>query len=107
MNTAQTLNIDLAGEYLLMAPAGHIKSRMLLPREQGADAPTGSRADPREELSSAARVPKYKDAPLRLSALPQLGRTSSCAAPKRNCLSRRRSRLFQVSGDLGSTAESS
>src|SRR5207249_6854773 len=35
MNTAQALNIDLAGEYLLMAATlAHIKSRMLLPREQ-------------------------------------------------------------------------
>jgi len=39
MNTAQALNIDLAGEYLLMAATlAHIKSRMLLPREEATEA---------------------------------------------------------------------
>ena len=77
MNTAQALNIDLAGEYLLMAATlAHIKSRMLLPREQGADAPDGeSGPDPREELvRRLLEYQKYKDAAVRLSALPQLGR---------------------------------
>src|SRR5712664_558157 len=77
MNTAQALNIDLAGEYLLMAATlAHIKSRMLLPREQGADAPDGELGpDPREELvRRLLEYQKYKDAALRLSALPQLGR---------------------------------
>src|SRR3954465_12283185 len=42
VDAAQALNIDLAGEYLLMAATlAHIKSRMLLPREQSADAPDG------------------------------------------------------------------
>src|SRR3954447_746988 len=52
MDAARALNIDLAGEYLLMAATlAHIKSRMLLPREQAADAPDGEPGpDPREEL---------------------------------------------------------
>src|SRR5206468_11881684 len=38
MEAAKALNIDLAGEYLLMAATlAHIKSRMLLPREQSQD----------------------------------------------------------------------
>src|SRR3954467_12758540 len=52
MEAARALNIDLAGEYLLMAATlAHIKSRMLLPREEAADAPDGEPGpDPREEL---------------------------------------------------------
>src|SRR5438874_9533246 len=52
MDAAKGLNIDLAGEYLLMgATLAHIKSRMLLPREQSLDA-DGSEPgpDPRQEL---------------------------------------------------------
>src|SRR3954447_10513114 len=42
MEVARALNIDLAGEYLLMAATlAHIKSRMLLPREESHDAPEG------------------------------------------------------------------
>src|SRR5258708_4963796 len=38
MDAARQLDIDLAGEYLLMAATlAHIKSRMLLPREQALD----------------------------------------------------------------------
>src|SRR3982751_6595273 len=52
MDAAKALNIDLAGEYLLMgATLAHIKSRMLLPREQAQDAPDQEIGpDPREEL---------------------------------------------------------
>src|SRR3954467_9025908 len=52
VDAARALNIDLAGEYLLMAATlAHIKSRMLLPREQAADASDGAPGpDPREEL---------------------------------------------------------
>src|SRR2546428_8910449 len=51
MNSAQALNIDLAGEYLLMAATlAHIKSRMLLPQEQAAEVPDGELGpDPRED----------------------------------------------------------
>ena len=78
METARALNIDLAGEYLLMAATlAHIKSRMLLPREQATDAPDGAEPgpDPREELvRRLLEYQKYKDASQRIGALPQLGR---------------------------------
>src|SRR6059058_6066666 len=52
MEAARELDLDLAGEYLLMAATlAYIKSRMLLPREQAADAAEGEVGpDPREEL---------------------------------------------------------
>jgi segregation and condensation protein A len=52
MEAARALDIDLAGEYLLMAATlAHIKSRLLLPREEAQDAPDGEVGpDPREEL---------------------------------------------------------
>ena len=77
MNAAQALNIDLAAEYLLMAATlAHVKSRMLLPREEAADAPEGELGpDPREELvRRLLEYQKYKDVALRIGALPQLGR---------------------------------
>ena len=77
MSAAQALNIDLAGEYLLMAATlAHIKSRMLLPREQSADAPEGEPGpDPREELvRRLLEYQKYKDAARTLAVRPQLGR---------------------------------
>jgi segregation and condensation protein A len=78
MDAARALNIDLAGEYLLMAATlAHIKSRMLLPREQSADAPDGGEPgpDPREELvRRLLEYQKYKDAAQRIGSLPQLGR---------------------------------
>jgi segregation and condensation protein A len=78
MDAARALNIDLAGEYLLMAATlAHIKSRMLLPREQATDAPdTGEPGpDPREELvRRLLEYQKYRDASHRIGALPQLGR---------------------------------
>jgi segregation and condensation protein A len=77
MDAARQLNIDLAGEYLLMAATlAHIKSRMLLPREQATDAPDHEVGpDPREELvRRLLEYQKYKDAAGQLSKLPQLGR---------------------------------
>ena len=78
VDAARALNIDLAGEYLLMAATlAHIKSRMLLPREEAQDAPDGGEPgpDPREELvRRLLEYQKYKDAARRFGALPQLGR---------------------------------
>src|SRR2546428_13366009 len=77
MNTAQALNIDLAGEYLLMAATlAHIKSRMLLPREEATEAAEGETGpDPRQELvRRLLEDQKYKDAARRIGARPQLGR---------------------------------
>jgi len=45
----QELDLDVAGEFLLMAATLiHIKSKMLLPRDP--DAPAGAEEDPRAEL---------------------------------------------------------
>jgi segregation and condensation protein A len=77
MDAARELNIDLAGEYLLMAATlAHIKSRMLLPREQSQDAPDGEIGpDPREELvRRLLEYQKYRHAGGQLALLPQLGR---------------------------------
>jgi segregation and condensation protein A len=77
MDAARALNIDLAAEYLLMgATLAHIKSRMLLPREQSQDVPDGEAGpDPRQELvRRLLEYQKYKDAAQRFAALPQLGR---------------------------------
>jgi segregation and condensation protein A len=78
VDAAQALNIDLAGEYLLMAATlAHIKSRMLLPRDEAADAADGGEPgpDPREELvRRLLEYQKYRDAGLRIGAMPQLGR---------------------------------
>jgi len=77
MDAAKALDIDLAGEYLLMgATLAHIKSRMLLPREQTQDVEGGEPGpDPREELvRRLLEYQKYRDASQLFSALPQLGR---------------------------------
>ena len=77
MDAAKALQIDLAAEYLLMAATlAHIKSRLLLPREQAQDAPEGEIGpDPREELvRRLLEYQKYKDAGQRLGTMPHLGR---------------------------------
>jgi segregation and condensation protein A len=74
---ARALDLDVAGEYLLMAATlAHIKSRMLLPREQAAEAETAEIGpDPREELiRRLLEYQKYKTAAHDLGALSQLGR---------------------------------
>ena len=76
MDAAKALNIDLAGEYLLMgATLAHIKSRMLLPvpPQETADGEPGP--DPREELvRRLLEYQKYRDAGAQLQRMPQLGR---------------------------------
>jgi segregation and condensation protein A len=77
VETARALNIDLAGEYLLMgATLAHIKSRMLLPPDQTAQEEAGeSGPDPREELvRRLLEYQKYRDAAEKLALHPQLGR---------------------------------
>jgi segregation and condensation protein A len=77
MEVAKAFNIDLAGEYLLMgATLAHIKSRMLLPRDQTQDVREGEAGpDPREELvRRLLEYQKYKHAARLFAALPQLGR---------------------------------
>jgi segregation and condensation protein A len=77
VETARALNIDLAGEYLLMgATLAHIKSRMLLPPDQTAQEETGETGpDPRQELvRRLLEYQKYRDAAEKLALHPQLGR---------------------------------
>jgi segregation and condensation protein A len=77
MEAARALNLDLAGEYLVMAATlAHMKSRMLLPPQESQDAADGEPGpDPREELvRRLLEYQKYKMAGQDLSALPQLGR---------------------------------
>jgi len=51
VDAARALNIDLAGEYLLMAATlAHIKSRMLLPRDPALVVEGDASEDPRQEL---------------------------------------------------------
>jgi segregation and condensation protein A len=79
IETAELMNIDLAAEYLLMAATlAHIKSRMLLPREQTADLSDGEPGpDPREELvRRLLEFQKYRDAAQMMNRLPILGRDS-------------------------------
>ena len=77
MEAARALNLDLAGEYLLMAATlAHIKSRMLLPPQESQDAADGEPGpDPRQELiRRLLEYQKYKMAGQDLAAQPQLGR---------------------------------
>jgi segregation and condensation protein A len=77
LERARDLNLDLAGEYLLMAATlAHIKSRLLLPRDEAADAEAAEAGpDPREELiRRLLEYQKYRTAAQDLAAFPQLGR---------------------------------
>ena len=69
------LDIDVAGEYLLMAATlAHIKSRMLLPPDPYAEEGDED-ADPRAELARRlAEYAVFKEAAERLDQIPRLGR---------------------------------
>lgn len=69
----KSLNLDLAGEYLVLASTLiHIKSRMLLPELPSED---DEEEDPRLELvQQLLEYQSYKDAALSLEARPQLDR---------------------------------
>ncbi|MFI4913575.1 MAG: segregation and condensation protein A [Steroidobacterales bacterium] len=70
----QDLQLELAGEYLVMAATlAEIKSRMLLPRS--ADAADGSEDDPRAELVRRLQeYERFKRAALDIDLLPRLER---------------------------------
>jgi len=78
LDMMRQLNLDVAGEYLLMAATlAFIKSRELLPQadaeEEDADAEDGP--DPKEELiRRLLEYQKYKDAAEQLASRPMLGR---------------------------------
>ncbi len=75
LDAMKTLNLDMAGEFLLMAATLlHIKSKMLLPKlveeEQEEE-----EEDPRAELvRRLLEYQKYKEVSLALESKPQLGR---------------------------------
>jgi segregation and condensation protein A len=75
LDAMQDLNLDVAGEFLLMAATLlHIKSRLLLPvsDDEGIEE---EEEDPRAELvRRLLEYQKYKDAAVNLQGLPQLER---------------------------------
>ncbi len=73
LDTMQTLNLDVAGEFLLMAASlVHVKSRMLLPKIVEEDAEEEDE-DPRAELvRRLLEYQKYKDAAGELESRPKL-----------------------------------
>jgi segregation and condensation protein A len=75
LDTMKTLNLDVAGEFLLMAATLlHIKSKMLLPKIVE-DELEEEEEDPRAELvRRLLEYQKYKEVSLTLESKPQLGR---------------------------------
>lgn len=75
VDAMKNLNLDVAGEFLLMAATlVHIKSRLLLPPTQ-VDEPEEDEEDPRAELvRRLLEYQKYKAAAVTLDALPLLER---------------------------------
>jgi segregation and condensation protein A len=79
INLMQTLSIDVASEYLVMAATlAYIKSKSLLPNEPATDEETGlddEETDPREELiRRLLEYQKYKQAAAELNDRGALGR---------------------------------
>ncbi len=75
LDAMKSLNLDLAGEFLLMAATLlQIKSRMLLPRDAD-QAEDAEEPDPRAELvNRLLEYQKYREAARCLESLPLLGR---------------------------------
>jgi segregation and condensation protein A len=75
IDAMKTLNLDVAGEFLLMAATLiHIKSRTLLPQSPDEEEEE-EEDDPRAELvRRLLEYQKYKEAAISLDALPQLAR---------------------------------
>jgi segregation and condensation protein A len=75
LDDMRELNLDVAGEFLVMAAQlAHIKSKMLLPREERPKEPVPEQ-DPRAELvRRLLEYQRFKDAAARLDQLSQLGR---------------------------------
>ena len=77
LDMMKALNLDVAGEYLLMAATlAHIKSREMLPRPETDDLTEEDEGeDPREELiRRLLEYQKYKEVADKLSQRPLLGR---------------------------------
>jgi segregation and condensation protein A len=76
IDSLQEMNIDLAGEFLLMAAElTLIKSRMLLPGEEGAADDDEEEGDPRSDLvRRLLEYQRFKEASDRLMRRPMVGR---------------------------------
>ncbi len=72
----ETLNLEVAGEFLLMAATlAHIKSKLLLPPDENQEDPEEDGVDPREELvRRLLEYQKYKNVAQQLAERPLLGR---------------------------------
>lgn len=85
LDLMRELDIDVAAEFLVMAATlAHIKSRMLLPREEKVDqqTPEEDGEDPREALvRRLLEYQKYRDAGLALGERPILGRDTFLRPP--------------------------
>ncbi|MCB0327669.1 MAG: segregation/condensation protein A [Bdellovibrionales bacterium] len=71
----ETLNLNIAGEFILMASTlAHIKSKMLLPPDPSQEDPEDEGKDPREELvRRLLEYQKYKMAAAQFDSFIQLG----------------------------------
>jgi len=76
IETLHALNLNIAGEFLLMAATlAHIKSKMLLPIEPHEEDPLDEGTDPRQELVTRLLIyQKYKESASALDQLTRLGR---------------------------------
>lgn len=84
LDLLQQLDLDTAGEYLVMAATLlHLKSRLLLPSEEETDEESGE--DPRAELArQLLEYQRYKEAAEILDRNSMLGRDVFTRAPMRN-----------------------
>jgi segregation and condensation protein A len=84
LDLLQQLDLDMAGEYLVMAATLlHLKSRLLLPSEEAADEESGE--DPRAELArQLLEYQRFKEAAEMLDRNSMLGRDVFTRVPMRN-----------------------
>jgi segregation and condensation protein A len=103
LDMMERLNLDIAGEYLLMAATlAHIKSRELLPQQdvpadESDDVSDEEGVDPRQELiRRLLEYQKYKEAALALGEQPVVGRNVWTRGSKRDDV---------IAGDIDPDAE--
>ncbi len=90
IETMQLLNLDVAGDFLVMAATlAHIKSKMLLPPEENdEDEDQEEEIDPREELvRRLLEYQKYRNAADTLAGRPMLGRDVFAKPPSKELTS--------------------
>ena len=101
LDLLQQLDLDMAGEYLVMAATLlHLKSRTLLPSEEVIDEESGE--DPRAELArQLMEYQRFKEVADVLSQKDLLGRDVFSRAPLRNEVTDEQDIVYDVSlGDL-------